>query len=118
MGLFSNDKDIDSKLMEEIESEMDERMEELENLKNLVQTDLALESMMINLFIETNTIIEFIKREFGEEKYKQMYLPIKEIVKNHETVQLLLTNHQKKLSDLQKMKDDMEKLKAGNFGNL
>lgn len=116
MGLF-NKEDTDSKIMDEIESEMNERFEELENLKSLVQTDLALESMMINLFIETNTIIEFIKREFGADKYENVYLPIKELVKKHDTVQLLLTNHQKKLEDLQKMKDEMEKLRAGNFGN-
>ena len=115
MGLFNNE-DMDSKIMDEIESEMNERFEELDNLKNLVQTDLALESMMINLFIETNTIIEFIKREFGEEKYKNVYLPIKELVKKHETVQLLLTNHQKKLEDLEKMKKDLDSLRMENYG--
>ena len=116
MSLFG--KNIDSEIMKNIESEIDEQMEELENLKNLVQTDLALESMMINLFIETNTIIEFIKREFGEEKYKEVYLPIKELVRKHETVQLLLTNHQKKLKDLEKMKENIENLKIGNFDEL
>lgn len=116
MGLF-NKEDMDSKIMDEIESEMNERFEELDNLKNLVQTDLALESMMINLFIETNTIIEFIKREFGEEKYKAVYLPIKELVKKHETVQLLLTNHQKKLEDLEKMRKDLDSLRMENYGN-
>ena len=44
MGLF-NKEDMDSKIMDEIESEMNERFEELDNLKNLVQTDLALESI-------------------------------------------------------------------------
>ena len=72
---------------------------------------------MINLFIETNTIIEFIKREFGEEKYKAVYLPIKELVKKHDTVQLLLTNHQKKLEDLEKMRKDLDSLRMENYGN-